>query len=113
MMESKYIEEQRYVKAKKRVKDIKKFYAHFTIYIIVNIFISGVIVFGLLESNEVKNIFDALSHSGVYMTWIGWGIGVFFHWLRVFGFANIISKNWEERKIQELIEKEKEKRKNI
>ena len=30
-MEEKYIEEQRYLKAKKRVKDVKGFYIHFVI----------------------------------------------------------------------------------
>ena len=33
-MERNYIEEQRYLKAKKRVKDIKGFYVHFTVFLL-------------------------------------------------------------------------------
>lgn len=107
-MDSKYIEEQRYLKAKKRVKDIKGFYGHFVTYILVNIFLSTAIILGLMEDND-HTFMEAIRNFGVYSTWIFWGIGVFFHWLGVFGFKNITSKSWEKRKIEELMEKEKRK----
>ena len=100
-----YIEEQRYLKAKKRVDNIKGFYIHLLVYVLVNIFISSVIILGL--TNDEKLTFgEAITHPGIYITWIGWGIGVFFHWLGVFGFPSFISKNWEERKIKELMDKD-------
>ncbi|MDC0087344.1 2TM domain-containing protein, partial [Polaribacter sp.] len=35
---------------------------------------------------------------------IGWGIGLFTHWLQVFGFRKIgFGKNWEENKIKEIM----------
>jgi hypothetical protein len=34
---------------------------------------------------------------------LGWGIGILSHALQVFG----IGKNWEEKKIKELMEKDK------
>jgi len=46
-MERAFIKEQKYIKAKKRVKKIKGFYTHFAVYIVVNIFLSGIIIFGL------------------------------------------------------------------
>ena len=46
-MEKEFLKEQQYLNAKKRVKEIKGFYSHFLIYVIINIFISGVIIFGL------------------------------------------------------------------
>lgn len=107
-MENKYIEEQRYIKAKKRVKDIKGFYAHFAVYIFVNLFLSGIIIVGLMSDNG-DSFSDAITHFGTYSTWLFWGIGIFFHWLGVFGFGNVISKDWEERKIRELMEKEERK----
>ena len=42
-MNKEYFKEQQYIKAKKRVKEIKGFYSHFLIYILVNIFISSII----------------------------------------------------------------------
>lgn len=111
-MEQNYIKEQRYLKAKKKVKDIKGFYSHLTVYIVVNIFISGVIVYGLTHDEE-RTIGEAISHIGVYMTWLFWGIGVFFHWLGIFGFKNFFGKGWEEKKIKEFMEDDQERSQKI
>ena len=104
MRDQEKIEGIKYLRAKKRVEKIKGFYVHLIVYIIVNTFLSGIIVFGLTTEDSVT--FDvAFQNFGVYSTWVFWGIGVFFHWLGVFGF-NVVGKNWEERKLKELIEKE-------
>ena len=108
-MEKDFTEEQIYLRAKKRVKAIKGFYVHFLVYILVNIFISGVIVYGLMRSGY--SFFEAFSNFGVYSTWLFWGIGMFFHWIGVFGFKSLISQGWEERKIKELMAQEDEKMK--
>lgn len=107
-MDNDFIEEQRYIKAKKRVKDIKGFYSHFAVYIAVNLFLSSIIIVGIMSDNG-NSFEEAIGNFGVYSTWLFWGIGVFFHWLGVFGFGNILSKNWEERKIKELMEKDKQR----
>ena len=48
---------------------------------------------------------------GFYWFWfptIGWAIAVFFHWMAVFGFNKIgFSKDWEEKRIKELMEEYK------
>ena len=111
-MENNYIQEQKYIRAKKKVKEIKGFYIHFAVYIIINIFISGIIVYGLTRDEEY-NFSDAITHFGVYSTWLFWGIGVFFHWLGVFGFKSVLSQSWEDRKIKELMEKEEQRSKSI
>ena len=104
-MEQDYTQEASFLRAKKRVKAIKGFYVHFMVYILVNIFISGVVVFGLTKSGD--NFVDAFSNFGVYSTWVFWGIGMFFHWLGVFGFKSLgFGNDWEEKKIKELMEKE-------
>lgn len=104
-MESNFIQEQNYIRAKKRVKDIKGFYIHLVVYVIINIFISGVIIYGLTSSGD--SFSEAFSNFGVYSTWVFWGIGMFFHWLGVFGFKSLgFGKDWEERKIREMMEKE-------
>ncbi|WP_408023255.1 2TM domain-containing protein [Tenacibaculum sediminilitoris] len=105
-MERDYIEEHKYLLAKKRVEKIKGFYWHLVVYIIVNIFISTVIVLGLM--NEDKLTFTkAISNFGVYATWFFWGIGMFFHWLGVFGTNMFFSKDWEQRKVKEYMKNNK------
>ena len=103
-MERDYSKEQRYLLAKKRVDKIKGFYRHLLIYVAVNIFISIVIIVGLM--NEDKYTFtQAITNFGVYGTWVFWGIGMLFHWLGVFGVKSLFSKDWEERKIKEYMDK--------
>jgi len=41
----------------------------------------------------------------------GWGIGVFFHALNTFKWNPFFGKDWEKRKIEELLEKDKEQEK--
>jgi len=106
-MKNNYKEEQNYLRAKKKVKAIKGFYVHFLVYILVNIFISAIIIYGLMSSGYTFS--QTFSNFGVYSTWLFWGIGVFFHWMGVFGFKSVISQDWEDRKIKELMDKEEEK----
>lgn len=105
-MESNFIQEQNYVRAKKRVKEIKGFYIHLIVFIIINILISSVIIFGLVSSGD--SLEQVFSNFGIYSTWFFWGIGLFFHWLGVFGFRSLgFGKNWEDRKIKELMDKDR------
>ena len=101
-----------YLRAKKRVKEIKGFYSHFLIYLIINIFISGIIIFGLTYSGN-SSFSESLTNFGVYSTWLFWGIGVFFHWISVFGLKNLYGSAWEEKKIKELMEKDYERNNKI
>ncbi|MDX8554033.1 2TM domain-containing protein [Tenacibaculum sp. 1B UA] len=107
-MENDYKEEHKYLLAKKRVEKIKGFYWHLAAYIIVNIFISVVTIMGLMNEDKLTFI-KAISNFGVYATWFFWGIGVFFHWLGVFGTNMFFNKDWENRKIQEYLDELKKK----
>lgn len=111
-MEQQFLREQSYNRAKKRVKDIKGFYVHLVVFITVNIFISGIIIIGLMKSGAIFT--EAISNFGVYSTPIFWGIGLFFHWFGVFGTKFLgFGKDWEERKIKEYLEKENNHYKNL
>jgi len=111
-MKQDFTQEASFIRAKKRVKAIKGFYVHFIIYVLSNIFISGIIIYGLMESNY--SFEDAFSNFGVYSTWLFWGIGMFFHWLGVFGFKSLgLGSDWEEKKIKELMDKEEQRSKNM
>ncbi|MDV6168058.1 2TM domain-containing protein [Flavobacterium sp. DG1-102-2] len=103
-MEKSFDEQVRLQKARKKVKEIKGFYMHFVIYLIVNIFFLIVHAFDLKEG---ENFFEW----DTFMMPLGWGIGVFFHWLGAFKPSVTIAKEWEKRKIQELMEQEKNNKK--
>ncbi|MFN4763071.1 2TM domain-containing protein [Gillisia sp. Q332] len=99
-MERNFEEDPGYKAARKRVKDIKGFYVHLVVYLTVNIFLilvnSGITRFGNWNL-EMSNFYTALF----------WGIGLAAHWANVFGPGFLLGKKWEERKIKELIEKDR------
>jgi hypothetical protein len=85
------------LRAKKKVESIKGFYSHFTVYLLVNTFIVTTIV---CNTGIELFSFSALA------TPFFWGIGLVSHALGVFGEDLFFGKNWEERKINELMESE-------
>lgn len=93
-MELDFIEQQRYLKTKKRVKRIKGFYAHLSIYCLV----IPIIIFVNLKYEPHFHWF--------WFSALGWVTGLFFHWLSVFGFNLVgFGKDWEEKKIKEFMKK--------
>ncbi|WGH75821.1 2TM domain-containing protein [Tenacibaculum tangerinum] len=108
-MEGDNLHEQKYLLAKKRVDKIKGFYHHLLVYVVVNVFISAIIITGLMRDDK-DTFTEAISNFGVYSTWLFWGIGIVFHWLGVFGTKSLFSKDWEERKIQEYINEFEDRR---
>lgn len=86
-------ENKAYFRAKKRVEELKGFYANVISYCCVIPFL----------------IFINLRYSpGFQWFWfsaLGWGFGVVMHAFKVFGY----SSDWEERKIREILEKENNK----
>jgi len=99
-MEDKYIEEQKYVRAKKKVKAIKGFYVHFMVYLMVN----GFIILSKALSDGSWEIFWEWQS---YSTMIFWGIGIAFHAFGVFGMDIVLGKSWEDNKIKEIMDKDK------
>lgn len=93
-------EEIRYQEALQRVKKIKGFYIHLVVYIVINIMI---FVTNVQHQKDSESIFRFEN----FATVLFWGIGLLAHGLSVFGRNIFFGKNWEERKIQELMDKEK------
>ena len=85
--------EYRYQKAKARVKEIKEFYTHATVYV------------GIMSLLALLNYFTT-SFPWVIFPALGWGIGLVAHGFCAFGYNPILGKNWEERKIRELMDKD-------
>jgi hypothetical protein len=92
-------EYERYQKALKQVREIKGFYGHLTSYVIV---LSILIYINLTYSPE---------YLWFIWTMLGWGIGLLFHAMRVFNWVPFLNKEWEERKIKQFMEEEKNKNK--
>ena len=84
----------KYQKAKKRVEALRGFYIHLTVYVVVNLI--------LFSINMI------VSPDSLWFFWplMGWGVGLAFHALSVFGFVPRFGADWEERKIREIMEKE-------
>lgn len=98
---------ERYLIAKKRITELKEFYIHLSVFIIVNLFLSSAQIVDGVEEN--KSFIEIFSDMGMYGVWLMWGIGVCFHALNVFGSRALFGKNWEERKIKELMAQNKRK----
>ena len=93
----------KYLKAKKKVEVLKGVYGHISVYIILN---TLMILFNANVFNDRAIDFTGF---GNYFTAIIWGIGLFFHVLYVlvyFNFNNNFIKQWEDRKIKEILDKE-------
>lgn len=104
-MENQFQKDERYFDAQKKVKSIKGFYIHFTVYFFVNMFLSIQIYLSAKHSlnPELENEFWRWES---FSTALFWGIGILAHGASVF-WSNY-GKNWEERKIKELMEKERQ-----
>lgn len=91
-MEFNFEREQRYLKAQKRVDEMKGFYTHLTVYCLVIPFIIFI------------NLKFVPQFHWFWFSVLGWGFGLFCHWLNTFGFNLFgLGKNWEDRKIKEFM----------
>jgi 2TM domain len=87
-------EEEKYKRARRRVKEIKGFYSHLIIYLVVNIFLA------------ILNFIISPDHLWFYWVAFGWGIGVIMNAVSVFGLGGIFGHEWEEKKIKEMMDKD-------
>lgn len=96
-------EQLRYEKAFKRVKKIKGFYTHLLVYVVINIMI---VIINIQNLDKVESYFQIKN----FFTAFFWGIGLLGHAISVFGPEILFGKNWEERKIRELMDKDENNR---
>ena len=80
----------KYDRAKAHVAELKDFYTHFITYII---FIPVFIIINYYTTSFPWAIFPIA----------GWGIGVLSHAFQTFGWNPLFNKDWEKRKIEELL----------
>ena len=89
-------QENAYFKAKQRVKEIKEFYGNLISYCVVIPFLIFI------------NYYTFWGFQWFWFPLFGWGIGLTIHGFSVFGYGS----DWEERKIQEIMEKDKQQAKS-
>lgn len=87
----------RYRTAKRRVKEIKGFYIHAAVYVLVNLFL---LALNVQQGEPVTDLDN-------YWTAILWGVGLLAHGLSVFLPQIIFGRDWEERKTRELMDRYK------
>ena len=81
-------------RATKRVKELRDFYVHLAIYVVVN---AGLVLLDLLQGDGLQ-----------WAQWVilGWGIGLAAHAVSVFIFESRSASRWEARKLAEFLEEE-------
>ena len=99
-MEKSTLEQIRYEEAVKKVKKLKGFYTHALVYVVINI----MVIIANVQNYEPGESFFLLNN---FMTAFFWGIGLLAHAMGTFIPYFILGKDWEERKIKELMEKER------
>ena len=91
-----FTQEEKFAQAQKRVKCIKGFYVHVTVYLAVNLLI--------IAGNAVDDL-QSLFTPEPYMTALFWGIGLLAHGFSVFGQNLFLGRDWEEKEIQKILRK--------
>ncbi|MCW8980401.1 MAG: 2TM domain-containing protein [Altibacter sp.] len=89
-----YISEKKYERAKKQVEELKSFYVHLTIYLLM------IPVFVWLN-------FRSTGFPWAIFPIVGWGFGVMGHAMEVFHYNPFLGKDWEEKKIKKLMDDDK------
>jgi hypothetical protein len=84
-----------YERARKRVEELRGFYTHLLVYVVVNL---GLIILNLLIQER-------------WFIWplVGWGIGLVIHGAVVF-LEGPFGPDWEERKVRQLMERERSRK---
>ncbi|PSG86440.1 2TM domain-containing protein [Aurantibacter aestuarii] len=90
-----YSTDSAYLRAQKRVDDLKGFYSNLMSYCIIIPFLIGV------------NYYSGWGYKWFWFPMFGWGIGLCFHAFGVFGFGN----TWEQKQIKNHMDKELNKTK--
>lgn len=81
-------------RATKRVKELRDFYLHLAIYVLVN---TGLVIIDVAQGDGLQ-----------WAQWVifGWGIGIVAHAVSVFVFESRSASRWEAKKVAQYTEEE-------
>jgi len=88
-------DQDRYRRARRRVREIRAFYLHVAIFVTVNMLL------------HVINFAAAPTTYWAFWPLFGWGIGLLAHGLVTYRWLPFVGKEWEQRKIRELMDKDR------
>jgi hypothetical protein len=90
-------DKQAYERAHKRVEELREFYVHVLVYLVVNL--------GLF-------LIDLLTPGGPWFFWplIGWGVFLVVHGATLLLEGSLLGERWEERKTRQFMERERSRR---
>lgn len=87
--------DEKYEKAKKRVKEVKDFYSHLLSYAVMNLVLL------------IINLITSPGSLWFYWVTVFWGIGVLIHASNTFVLkGKFLGEDWEEKKIKKIMEKD-------
>lgn len=84
-------ERRRYLAARRRVHELRAFYQHLMIYLLVNAVLA---TWNLLTDPDSLWFIYPLG---------GWGVGLTIHALTTFGTGSFLGADWERRKIEKIL----------
>ena len=84
-----------YRRARRRARQIRGFYVHVAVFVAVNILLH------LINFVATPKIYWA------FWPLLGWGIGLLAHGLATYRWMPFLGRDWEERKIRELMDKDR------
>jgi len=90
----------KYVRARKRVEEIKEFYYNLLSYCFVIPFLIFI------------NYQTTWNYKWFFYPMFGWGLGLAFHAYKVYVNDGVLGRNWEQRKIEKIMKEEQNKRYN-
>ncbi|MEM1003144.1 MAG: 2TM domain-containing protein [Bacteroidota bacterium] len=96
--------DKRLMRAKYRVSQLRSYYTHLLVYILVNLLISGVKISFALRAGDALS--EALFSFNTLSVWVIWGIFLLIHTFRTFVLPFILGYDWEYRKLEQYVEEE-------
>ncbi|MFN8633065.1 MAG: 2TM domain-containing protein [Chloroflexota bacterium] len=88
-----------YQRALERVRALRGFYVHLMVYVAVNL--------GLMAIDWLT---DPPGLTWAYYPLVGWGVALAIHALNLFVADGLFGPRWEERKVRELLSRERSRR---
>lgn len=92
----------KYILARKQVKSVKNFYIHLAAFVFVNSFV-------LLLNTRHQGITEYLQEGNTLRNLTLWGIVLIIHWAVVLGAPFLLGRKWEDRKLKELMDKDRQR----
>lgn len=95
----------KFERAKKKVKELKKFYKHVAFYVVITVFFIGRRIYKDITYGD--SVIEAFTDVSNYRLFFWWTVILVLHAIKTFRFDFFFGENWKERKIKEEMNKNK------